>query len=197
MIEIETPHGIARVLLQEASGARAALVLGHGAGGSVSAPDLQVVTRAALEEGVSVALVEQPYRVAGRQSAPRTPALDEAWAAVLRELAFDVPVVTGGRSSGARVACRTAEATGAIGVVCLAFPLQPPRRRSGALPPDRLAELDAVNVPVLVVQGESDQFGMPPPRPDRTVVAVAGDHNLKKDLPAVEDAVRDWLRARL
>lgn len=185
------------MLLQEAPAARGALVLGHGAGGSVSAPDLQVAARAALEEGLTVALVEQPYRVAGRRNAPPAPQLDEAWVTVLRELTLDVPLITGGRSSGARVACRTADAVGAAGVLCLAFPLQPPRRESGMLPPNRLAELDAVAVPVLVVQGENDQFGMPPPGPERTVVQVAGDHSLKKDLGAVGDAVRDWLRSHL
>src|SRR5215212_2778159 len=159
MREIETPQGTARVLVQQALDPKAALVLGHGAGGSVSAPDLQVATRVALEEDVSVALVEQPYRVAGKTNAPPAPRLDEAWIAVVEELAFDVPLVVGGRSSGARVACRTADAVGAAGVLCLAFPLQPPGR------PDRLAELDAVRVTVLVVQGRNDQFGVPPDGP--------------------------------
>ncbi len=195
--EIETPHGSARALVQEAPGARALLALGHGAGGSVSAADLQVAARTALEEGISVALIEQPYRVAGRRNAPPAPQLDEAWTAVIAALDIDVPLISGGRSSGARVACRTAAATGAIGVLCLAFPLQPPRRESGTIPPGRLPELDAVEVPVLVVQGQTDQFGMPPPGPGREVVVVAGDHGLKQDLAGVENAVRDWLRRLL
>src|SRR5690349_19327102 len=141
MREIETPRGIARVLLQHALDPKGALVLGHGAGGSVSAPDLQVATRVALEEDFTVALVEQPYRVAGRKSAPPAPHLDEAWVSVVDQLELGLPLVTGGRSSGARVACRTAGAVGAVGVLCLAFPLQPPGR------PDRLAELDAVELP--------------------------------------------------
>ncbi|MGH3036544.1 MAG: alpha/beta family hydrolase, partial [Gaiellaceae bacterium] len=94
---------------------------------------------------------------------------------------------------GARVACRTAEATGAAAVLCLAFPLQPPRRSSGAASASRLPELEAVTVPVLVVQGERDRFGMPPATAGRTVVAVAGDHSLRKDLDAVAAAVRAWL----
>jgi uncharacterized protein len=197
MTTFQTPQGEAQALVQEASGARGALVLGHGAGGSVSAADLQVAARVALEEGFTVALVEQPYRVQGKSNAPPAPKLDEAWVAVLGQLDLPRPLITGGRSSGARVACRTAEATGAAGVLCLAFPLQPPRRQSGTVPADRLAELDAVQVPVLVVQGENDQFGMPPDGPNRTVVRVAGDHSLKKDLPAVGEAVRDWLRGRV
>jgi predicted alpha/beta-hydrolase family hydrolase len=193
--DVETPRGTARVLVQHALAPRAALVLGHGAGGSVSAPDLQVATRAALEEDISVALVEQPYVVAGRKSTPPAPHLDEAWLAVVDQLAFDLALIAGGRSSGARVACRTARATGAVAVLCLAFPLQPPARRSGSVPDSRLPELDAVQVPVLVVQGERDQFGMPPPGPRRQVVEVGGDHSLKQDLGAVSEAVQAWLHS--
>lgn len=190
MREVETPSGPARVLVQHALEAKGALVLGHGAGGSVSAPDLQVATRTALEEDFSVALVEQPYRVAGRTNAPPAPRLDEAWLAVVEDLTEfrGLPVVTGGRSSGARVACRTAAATGAAGVLCLAFPLQPSGRES------RLDELEAVSVPVLVVQGRNDQFGIPPEGPGRTVVLLDGDHGLKKDPEGLAAAVRDWLR---
>ena len=194
MREIDTPHGRAQVLLQHALEPKGVLVLGHGAGGSVSAADLQVATRVALEEDVSVALVEQPYRVAGRRNAPPAPQLDEVWLAVLEELSFDVPLITGGRSSGARVACRTAEATGAVGVLCLAFPLQPPARESGTVSPSRLPELEAVTVPLLVVQGRNDQFGVPPDGPGRSVVVLDGDHSLKKDLIGVGEAVREWLR---
>jgi predicted alpha/beta-hydrolase family hydrolase len=193
MREIQTPEGTARVLLQHALEPKGALVLGHGAGGSVSAPDLQAVTRVALEDGWSVALVEQPYRVAGRSNAPPAPKLDEAWISVVEQLDLDVPLVTGGRSSGARVACRTAEALGAVGVLCLAFPLQPPARASGAVAESRLPELEAVSVPVLVVQGRNDQFGVPPEGPGRTVVLLDGDHGLKKDLAGIGEAVRGWL----
>jgi uncharacterized protein len=184
------------VLLQQVLEPKGAVVLGHGAGGSVSAADLQVATRVALEEHWSVALVEQPYRVAGRSNAPPAPQLDEAWLAVIENLTEfqGLPLVTGGRSSGARVACRTAAATGAAGVLCLAFPLQPPTRASGTVPDSRLGELDAVSVPVLVVQGRNDQFGVPPEAPGRSVVVVDGAHSLKKDLAGVGDAVRYWLR---
>ena len=104
-----------------------------------------------------------------------------------------LPLVVGGRSSGARVACRTAAATGAAGVLCLAFPLQPPPRAGGVLAPDRLPELEAVTVPMLVVQGERDRFGIPPATALRRVVPVRGDHGLKSDLVAVAAAVRGWL----
>lgn len=190
-ITLETPHGPARVHLHEAENARAALLLGHGAGGGIAAPDLVAVTRVALECDVSVALVEQPYRVAGRRSAPRAPVLDAAWASIAQQLA-DGPLaglaqITGGRSAGARVACRTAGATGAIGVLCLAFPLVAP---SGV---SRQDELDDVAVSVLVVQGASDRFGIPEPSERRSVVIVRGDHGLKSDLAGVAEAVAPWL----
>jgi uncharacterized protein len=199
MREVETPHGPARVLLQQALDPKAALVLGHGAGGSVSAPDLQVATRVALEEDLSVALVEQPYLVAGRKSAPPAPRLDEAWLAVIEDLEEfrGLQLITGGRSAGARVACRTADATGAAAVLCLAFPLQPRARASGTVPASRLGELDAVSVPVLVVQGRNDQFGVPPEGPNRAVVVLDGDHGLKKDPAGLGEAVRAWLRERV
>jgi uncharacterized protein len=195
MPEVDTPHGQANVHLHPADEPRAALVLGHGAGGGVTAPDLVAVTEAARSEGVSVALVEQPYRVAGRRSPAPARQLDAAWTAVVDHLlASDLrglPLVVGGRSLGARVACRTVEATGAVGVLCLAFPLQSPRR--SATTQSRLPELDAVTVPTLVVQGERDPFGMPPAAPGRTVVQVPGDHGLKADTEAVAAAVRGWL----
>lgn len=194
VVEIATPQGAARAHVRApAAPAPGALVLGHGAGGGVDAPDLRAVTAAALGLGLAVALVEQPYRVAGRRVGPRGPALDEAWTAVVAHLradGLDVPLVTGGRSAGARTACRTALATGAAGVLCLAFPTRPPGRPDA---PDRLPELDAAGVPVLVVQGTTDPYGTPPEAPGRTVVRVAGDHGLKKDLPAVAAAVSAWL----
>ncbi len=201
--DVDTPHGPARVHLHAAGRPRAALLLGHGAGGSVTAPDLRAATRAALGLGVSVALVEQPYRVAGRRSAAPAHQLDTAWRAVAAHLRAGalarLPLLAGGRSSGARVACRTAAEAGAVGVLCLAFPLHPPARRGregAAAPtprPTRLPELDAVTVPVLVVQGERDPFGMPPAGPGRTVAAVPGDHRLAADLDAVGAAVAAWL----
>jgi predicted alpha/beta-hydrolase family hydrolase len=201
--DVDTAHGPARVHLHGPEAPHAALVLGHGAGGGVAAPDLTAATRAAVELGLAVALVEQPYRVAGRRSPAPAAQLDAAWLAVvaaLRDRPEDqtgtrarLPLVTGGRSAGARVACRTAAATGAAGVLCLAFPLQPP----GTSRPSRLPELDAVPVPTLVVQGAGDPFGMPPEGPSRRVVQVTGNHSLRSDLPAVEAAVREWLGALL
>ena len=138
------------------------LVLGHGAGGGVGAPDIKAAAAVANALGFMVALVEQPYRVAGRKSPAPAPQLDAAWTAVIAQLQLPAgPLITGGRSSGARVACRTAAATRAAGVLCLAFPLEPPRRDGPR--PSRLPELDAVSVPVLVVQGDRDPFGLPPP----------------------------------
>lgn len=196
-LEIETPAGPARAHVRAADAPRAALVLGHGAGGGVEAPDLVAATEAALECDFSVALVEQPYRVAGKRSSPSAKRLDPAWIAVVEHLLSNeldgLPLVAGGRSAGARVACRTAAATGAAAVLCLAFPLQPPARKSGATSPSRLDELDAVTVPVLVVQGEGDRFGIPPAGDGREVVLVAGDHALRKDGAGVAAAVREWL----
>jgi uncharacterized protein len=196
-LELGTPHGPALAHLHVAPEPVAALVLGHGAGGGVGAPDLVAATRVAGGLGVSVALVEQPYRVAGRRSPAPATQLDCAWIAVVEQLLAGplqgLALVAGGRSSGARVACRAAAATGAAGVLCLAFPLQPPRRRSGAESPSRLGELDAVTVPVLVVQGEGDPFGMPPAGPRRAVVAVRGNHSLRSDAAAVGAAVAAWL----
>jgi predicted alpha/beta-hydrolase family hydrolase len=196
-IAVETPYGRAVVHLRVADDPRAGLVLGHGAAGGVTARDLVAVTEAARSVGVSVALVEQPYRVAGRRAPAPARQLDAAWIAVVDHLRaaelHGVPLVVGGRSSGGRVACRTAAATDAVGVLCLAFPLRPPRR-SGTVAPDRLHELDAVTVPTLVVQGARDPFGIPPAGERRAVVQVAGDHSLRTDLAAVAAAVRAWLR---
>jgi predicted alpha/beta-hydrolase family hydrolase len=193
MLELDTPHGTANVHLHPADEPRAALVLGHGAGGGVGAPDLVAATSAALAARVTVALVEQPYRVAGRRSPAPATQLDTAWTSVLEQLGAAVldglPLLAGGRSAGARVACRTAGVTGAVGVICLAFPLRPPGRASA---PSRLPELDAVTVPTLVVQGEGDPFGIPPPSKRRTVVLVPGNHSLRAAAP-VHDAVLDWL----
>ncbi len=200
VLELATPRGPARAHLHrpDRDPARAALVLGHGAGGSITAPDLQAVAARAVADGLRVALVEQPYRVAGRRTAPPAPHLDEAWLAVVTQLRAGplagLPVVCGGRSSGARVACRTAQAVGATGVLCLAFPLQPPPRKSGPAP-SRQPELDAAGVPTLVVQGENDRFGVPfaDPALAREVVVVGGDHGLKKDVAGTAAVVADWL----
>ena len=197
MEEVETPQGPARVQLHAAAEPRGALVLGHGAAGGVGTPDLKAAAEVAGTEGFHVALVEQPYRVAGRKSSPPAPKLDEAWLAVVRHLREGqlggLPLVAGGRSAGARVACRTAAGSGAAGVLCLAFPLHPPGRPEKS----RQSELDAVAVPALVVQGDSDPFGMPAAGPSREVVTVAGNHSLKADLDGVAAAVRGWLASVL
>jgi predicted alpha/beta-hydrolase family hydrolase len=177
-VEIETPQGLARAEVRMPVGRWGALVLGHGAGGGIGAPDLTAAASVAEEKGLAVALVEQPYRAAGRRSPPRPPQLDEAWLAVVAALRggllSGLPLIVGGRSSGARVACRTAAAADAVAVLCLAFPLRPPRGGQ-----DRIAELDAVRVPVLVVQGERDPFGIPPTSRRRRVAVVRGDHSLR------------------
>ena len=196
--ELDTPHGVARAHVHRVPRARGALVLGHGAGGGVAAPDLLAATEAALAERVSVVRVEQPYRVAGRRSPAPARQLDSAWVAVVKQLRRrtlrGVPLLVGGRSSGARVACRTAAEVGAAGVLCLAFPLQPPARAGVTSErPSRLPELQAVDVPVLIVQGVNDRFGMPSPAPGREVVTVRGDHSLRSDRAGVGDAVRAWL----
>jgi uncharacterized protein len=197
MLEVITLHGPAHVHLHSVDEPRAALVLGHGAGGGVTSRDLVAVTDAARAEGVGVALVEQPYRVAGRRSPAPAGQLDAAWVAVVDHLVAGelrgLPLLVGGRSAGARVACRTAGETGAVAVLCLAFPLRPPRRSGAGAAQSRLPELDAVTIPTLVVQGMRDRFGIPPPGPNRTVVQVPGDHSLRTDVAAVAAAVRDWL----
>jgi predicted alpha/beta-hydrolase family hydrolase len=200
-LSIDTDAGPARAYLHRAADPIGALVLGHGAGGGVEAPDLVAATEAALEADFTVALVEQPYRVAGKRSSPPAKRLDSAWVTVVEHLRggelAGLPLISGGRSAGARVACRTAGETGAAGVLCLAFPLQPPARKSGATSPSRLDELEAVDVPVLVVQGEGDRFGIPPAGEGREVILVAGDHSLRKDREAVSAAVRGWLPGEL
>jgi uncharacterized protein len=196
-IDVPTPHGPARVHLEAVDEPRGIVVLGHGAGGGVGARDLVTAARIATSLGLSTGLVEQPYRVAGRRSPAPAHQLDAAWTAVVEHFRAAGLVrgalVVGGRSSGARVACRTATETGADAVLCLAFPLQPPPRQARPPSPSRLPELDAVTVPTLVVQGERDRFGIPPEGPLRTVAIVQGDHALRSDLSAVGEAVRAWL----
>lgn len=195
---VDTPHGPARVTVDEPAGAVVGtLLLGHGAGGGIEAPDLLAATAAGTDAGWRVLRVEQPWRVAGKRIAPAPPRLDEGWLAVHAGVTdlLAGPVVLGGRSAGARVACRTAAALGAAGVLCLAFPLHPPGRPEKT----RIAELTGVVVPALVVQGRTDAFG----GPDEVTAALAGhpalvapvrgDHAMKADPDAVRAAVADWL----
>jgi predicted alpha/beta-hydrolase family hydrolase len=196
-IDIDTPRGPARAHLQPAPGSTAAIVLGHGAGGGIAAPDLVAAAEAAAAQGLSVALVEQPYRVAGRRAPAPAAQLDDCWRIVIAHLLAGElrahRLIVGGRSLGARVACRTSGEAGAVGVLCLAFPLQPPQRRGAKPAQSRLGELEAVSVPMLVIQGKTDPFGLPAPAPDRRVVQVKGDHSLRSDPDAIRDAVGSWL----
>lgn len=194
-VEVGTPHGPARITVHGDGGGRGVLLLGHGAGGGVAARDLHAATGVALAAGVDVVLVEQPYRVAGRRAPAPAGQLDTAWLAVVEHVHARLPgpLLFGGRSSGARVACRTAGQGGATGVLCLAFPVHPPGRPEK----DRLHELAAPTVPILVVQGERDPFGRPEAAPGREVVLLRGDHSLTSDLPGLRDAVARWLSARV
>jgi predicted alpha/beta-hydrolase family hydrolase len=189
---IETPRGPAGIRITDPAGSPVSqLVLGHGAGGDVNAPDLTAVHDAAVAAGVRVVLVTQPYRVAGRRAPAPAHHLDEAWTAVVTDLADGLPLILGGRSSGARVACRTAEPLGAGGVLALAFPLHPPGK------PDRsrAAELPT-RIPTLVVNGDRDPFGVPEPGGVVQVAVRPGAvHDLRRDLPGTAAIVVGWLRA--
>jgi uncharacterized protein len=194
-IEVTTPRGLAWADMDRPSGRPVGLlVLGHGAGGGVEAADLLAARRAALEAEWAVARVTQPYRVAGRRSPPAGPVLDGAWLPVVTKVRSGrglglLPVVFGGRSSGARVACRTASAGHAAGVLALAFPLHPP----GHPERSRVDELAEPTVPVLVVQGDRDPFGMPPAAVGRRIVVVAGDHSLRGAAEPIRLAVTAFL----
>jgi predicted alpha/beta-hydrolase family hydrolase len=192
--KLDTPRGPAEIEITDPAGPPVSLlVLGHGAGGGVHAPDLTRVHDAAVAAGVRVALVTQPYRVAGRRAPAPAPQLDEAWTTVVRHLtaaAPGLPLLVGGRSSGARVACRTAAELGAAGVLALAFPLHPPGRPEKS----RAGELPA-GVPTLVVNGDRDPFGVPEPTgPVQVVVRPGATHELRRDLAGTADAVLSWLR---
>jgi predicted alpha/beta-hydrolase family hydrolase len=171
---VPTPHGDARLVRDRSRHPVATLLLGHGAGGGIDAPDLVALAAALPRNGVSVVRIEQPWRVAGRKVAPRPQVIDECFVAAANKLRVRTPLVVGGRSAGARSAARTARELGASGVLALSFPLHPPGR------PDRsrLDELEAVEVSTLVVQGERDPFGTPEEFPqDRQLTVVPGaDH---------------------
>jgi predicted alpha/beta-hydrolase family hydrolase len=198
-IEVDTALGLARAHVTD-GGTRGTLVLGHGAGGGIESADLAEVTTEAAAAGWRVVRVEQPWRVAGKKIAVAPPKLDQAWTAVLGRLRADGvllgPLVLGGRSAGARVACRTAAAERADGVLALAFPLHPP----GKPEKSRAGELTALTVPICVVQGETDAMGRPEAiadvlsgRTNASVYAVTGDHALKKDVHVVAAAALSWL----
>ena len=201
-VDVPTPSGPARVTLDRPSGGHGLVLLGHSAGGGIDAPDLRRVHDGLVAAGVAVGLVEQPYRVAGRRAAAPAKALDAAMAAVVDAVrTADEPLVLGGRSSGARVACRTADTAGAVGVLALAFPLHPPWRPDAT----RLPELTGAGVPALVVQGEKDRFGGARQLADElaaeeetsaiTLLPLAGaDHSLNRAFDT--DPVVDWVLAR-
>jgi uncharacterized protein len=198
---VSTPLGNARVHRSEAAGAvRGTLVLGHGAGGGVESVDLVAVTTEAVDAGWRVLRVEQPWRVAGKRVAPAPPRLDDGWRVVLDHARagglLTGRLVLGGRSAGARVACRTAAEHGADGVLALAFPLHPPGRPEKS----RAAELTGVRVPLVIVQGETDSMGAPEAvaaeltgNPSASVYAVPGDHSLKRNPALVAAAALSWL----
>jgi uncharacterized protein len=192
-VDVETPRGPARVELTKPKGrSRSVLALGHGAGGDVTTADLVAIRDAAVQAGVTVVLVTQPYRVAGKRAAAPAPQLDEAWLAVMATVKTKQPLIVGGRSSGARVACRTAKESGASGVVALAFPSHPPgkpeKSRDDEIP---------TGVPTLVVNGDRDPFGVPEVPEGVDLVVLPGErHDLRRDPTAVAGAVLDWLRSR-
>ncbi|MFG2407862.1 alpha/beta family hydrolase [Streptomyces brevispora] len=202
---VDTEAGTARISWLPAREPRLLLALGHGAGGGIEARDLRALAAALPAHGVSVALVEQPWRVAGKKLAPAPKTLDTGWRGLWPALAdAGLPVVAGGRSAGARVACRTASALGARAVLALSFPLHPPGRPEKS----RKDELLASGVPTLVVQGGNDPFGRPaefPPGEYRLAEVPHADHGfaVPKRSGTTEDrameiltsAVTGWLAA--
>lgn len=184
---VATPKGAARLLVRRAKRPIATLVLTHGAGGGIDAPDLVRLARTLPQQDISVTLVEMPWRVAGKKLAPAPPVIDECYTAVLDNMRTRTTLVLGGRSAGARSACRIARRVGARGVLALSFPLHPPGR------PDRsrLFELQGSRVRTLVVQGERDPFGAPEEFPGDVDLAVvpAADHSMRvpKSAPLSQD----------
>ncbi len=195
---VATPRGDARLVVRRAKRPLATLVLTHGAGGGIEAPDLLRLARTLPQQDISVTLVEMPWRVAGKKIAPPPPVIDECFTAVLDNMRTRSPLVLGGRSAGARSACRIARGVGARGVLALSFPLHPPGKPESS----RLVELQRVRLPILVVQGERDPFGTPEEFPDDIDLTVvpAADHSMKvpKSAPlSQEDALAVVLEATL
>lgn len=199
---IETDAGTARVTWYRADKERLVLAASHGAGGGIEARDLAALARVLPGHGITVALVEQPWRVAGKKVAPAPKTLDVGWRGVWPALAgAGLPVIAGGRSAGARVACRTAAELGALAVLALAFPLHPPGRPEKS----RAGELLGTGVPTLVVQGGKDPFGRPeefPKGPQELIEVPHADHGFAvpkraeitqdRALEIVTDAVLEW-----
>ncbi|GAA1886242.1 alpha/beta family hydrolase [Lapillicoccus jejuensis] len=188
---LDTPYGVARAHVRRPRGARGTAVLGHGAGGGLGSVDLRAALDALHDGGWATVLVEQPWLVAGRRVATPPPTLDAAWVPVVTALTrgrgrmarVPGPLLLGGRSAGARVACRTAAALGADAVLCLSFPLHPPGRPDRSRAGELALVVDA-GTPVLVVQGERDPFGGPddvaPYVPVGCVQPVAGTHTVAR-----------------
>ncbi|MGV9777268.1 alpha/beta hydrolase family protein [Streptosporangium sp. NPDC003464] len=196
-MEIMTPHGPALAELDEVTDPRFLLVLTHGSAGGVDAPDLLAVREAVTGIGGTVARVLQPFRLRGARAPGSAVKQDEAWVALvagLQERCPGLPLVQGGRSNGARVACRTALEVGAEAVVALAFPLHPPGRPERS----RAGELRAAGVDVLVVNGDRDPFGVPEAADAARLAVLPGEgHDLKKDPARVGEIVAEWLGARM
>jgi hypothetical protein len=196
--EVETANGIARITMST-PGPVGLFAVGHGAGGGVDAVDLVAVSSALHDLGWTIARVEQPYRVKGHRAPPRSPVLDQAWGSVIASLSADrgPRLIVSGRSSGARVAVRTASDVCADGVVALAFPLHPPGRPDKS----RADELKMLQVPTLVVQGSRDAFGtlaeFPKRLPGVARVEVPGDHSLKQGVDQAAAAVVKWVAKTL
>lgn len=198
---VATPHGDARIVARRAKRPVATLILTHGAGGGIDAPDLVRLARTLPQQDVSVTLVEMPWRVAGRKLAPRPPVIDECYRAALDSMRMRTPLVVGGRSAGARSAARIARSVGARGLLALAFPLHPP----GQPDKSRLSELQAARVRALVVQGENDPFGRPDEFPGDIELAPvpSADHGFKvarsapvsqeEALDVVLEATLEWI----
>jgi predicted alpha/beta-hydrolase family hydrolase len=193
VFRVDTPHGQAEVALDRPRAAIGVLVLGHGASGGVDAVDLVAVRDAARAAGFAVARVTQPYRLLGRRAPAPAAQLDAAFSAVVaavrRRVGARLPLVVGGRSSGARVAARTAVAVRAAGVLALAFPLHPP----GSPDKSRADELDP-SIPTLVLNGDGDPFGIPTATGEvRVVVLPRERHDLRRDPAGVAAAAVAWL----
>ena len=198
---VTTPYGEGRILAHRARRPIATLALGHGAGGGPGARDLAALAKRLPGQDINVFLLEQPYRRAGRKVPPQAKVLDESWIAMIGQLRVRTPLVVGGRSSGARVACRTASRLGASGVLALSFPLHPP----GSPDKTRVDELTGVSLPAFVVQGEKDPFGTPEEFPPLTEMAVVpdADHSFRvpksaelsqaETLELVVEAVLEWV----
>ena len=198
---VPTPQGDARLVVRRDKRPVATLVMTHGAGGGIDAPDLLRLARTLPQQEVSVTLVEMPWRVQGKKLAPRPEVIDQTFLAVMNAMRMRTPLIIGGRSAGARSACRIARSVGAKGVLALSFPLHPPGRPESS----RLPELVGARVPTLVVQGENDPFGTPAEFPSNVDLAVvpAGDHSLRvpkaaglgqdEALAVVLEAALEWI----